>query len=52
LARHLQKDKKAGVLLRKKERVKLREAKRQGEREELQERNSECAAPFIKATLN
>jgi len=34
------------------ERVKLREAKRQGEKEELQERNSECGVPFIKATLN
>ena len=36
----------------KKERVILWEAKRQREKEELQERNSECAAPFIKATLN
>jgi hypothetical protein len=34
--------------------VKLREreAKRQGEKEELEERNSECGAPFIKATPN
>jgi hypothetical protein len=35
-----------------KDRTKLREARRQREKEELQERNSECGVPFIKATLN
>jgi hypothetical protein len=35
-----------------KEKAKLRDAKRQREGEGLQERNSECGVPFIKATLN
>jgi hypothetical protein len=34
------------------ERVKLTEGKRRGEKEELQERNSECGVPFIRATQN